>query len=135
MTRTATRTRRPAPEQAPAPTPEVTEAPVAEVAEAQVPRETEPAGWPTDLGEPQLGPANHKPKAAPKLQVSASQLRALARLARTENGGLTRSDLHADPMVVVALAKKALVTVDRSGDERAVDWIEITDAGREQAAV
>ena len=114
-----------------APAPAQPEAPQAEgtTPEALVPG----TNWPADLGQPVLGPRNHKPKAAPKMGVSASQLKALMRLAATETGGLTRSDLRADPMVVVALAKKALVTVDRSGDERAVDWIELTETGRTEA--
>jgi hypothetical protein len=77
------------------------------------------------------------------VRSSVALREAIRKLAQSELGetpeedgqtkGLTRKELNADPMVVVALANRGWATVDRSGDERAVDYIELTTAGAEQA--
>lgn len=128
--RTAARPNTPAPAETPAPAPAETPAPEAAA--------TTPAGWPADLGDPTPGKPNHtpakeKPAPSPIAGCSGSQIRAIARLARTEAGGMTRAELHADPMVVVALCKRGLATQNRDGDDRSIDWIELTPAGKTAA--
>lgn len=64
-----------------------------------------------------------------KLRTSMSMKRAMYALQSDEADGLTRADLHADPMIVKSLVARGWVTCTRDGDDRSVDWIELTAEG------
>lgn len=68
-------------------------------------------------------PAVRKPR------VSKAMAEALRRLHDAEADGLTRKELGADPMVVKAMGSHGWAKIDRSGDDRSTDWIELTADG------
>jgi hypothetical protein len=71
--------------------------------------------------------------AGPKTPKVSLPVRTAMQLLAHNGGELTRETLHADPMVVVALERRGWASVDRSGTERKIDLVELTEAGREWA--
>lgn len=113
----------PQPEPAPEPTPEPQPEPAPEML-------TPAKAVGEILATPAKVAALRTPTRKRTKKQSPSQLRALGKLIAAD-GGLTRKELQADPMVVVALEQRGHVTVDRGGDERGIDLIEITAEGRQ----
>lgn len=85
-----------------------------------------------EAAKPAKAPKAPKPageRAPRKPRISDALRRAVGTLTLAPDRSLTRRELHADPMVVKAMENRGWATVDRTGDERGVDLITLTQAG------
>lgn len=65
------------------------------------------------------------PRVSPSLKNAISKLIT----AEGERGTMVRSDMHADPMVLIAGERRGWFTVDRTGPERRTDLVTLTEDG------